>query len=129
MYYINRKRSEDLCQLNENKIFFKNRQNEIKDKLGLNSFLLTPVQRLPKYGLLLGQLIKEFTKQLNQDGVKKKIAACCRADKQVQRLLERVNTSMQINEIIDCNEVLFWISIFCFHFPTNLFSDKSSSSR
>lgn len=73
MYYINRKRSEDLCQLNENKIFFKNRQNEIKDKLGLNSFLLTPVQRLPKYGLLLGQLIKEFTKQLNQDGVKKKL--------------------------------------------------------
>lgn len=77
----------------------------MEDKLGINSFLVQPIQRLPKYQLLLSQLIKEFGKQLNEDGVKLIIAACCRAEKHIQRLLDRVNNSMSINDIIDCYEV------------------------
>lgn len=75
------------------------------DKLGINSFLVQPIQRLPKYQLLLHQLIKELGKTLDEDGVKDKIAACCRAEKHIQRLLDRVNDSMSINDIEDCVEV------------------------
>lgn len=103
MYAINGKRSEYLCQLN--KQFFQDRQNEMDDRLGINSFLVQPIQRLPKYRLLLSELIKEFGKQLHENGVKIIIAACCRAEKHIQRLLDRVNSSMSINEIVDCNEV------------------------
>lgn len=106
MYAINRKRSERLCVLN--KQYFQDRQNEMHDKLGINSFLVQPIQRLPKYQLLLHQLIKELGKQLDEDGVKDTIAACCRAEKHIQRLLDRVNNSMSINDIEDCVEVYHW---------------------
>jgi hypothetical protein len=34
------------------------RQNIVGDKLGINSFLLQPIQRLPRYQLLLNEIIK-----------------------------------------------------------------------
>lgn len=88
--------------------YFKEIQNEIGDKLGVNSFLVQPIQRLPKYKLLLGQLISELGKRLEDDGVKQQIAACCLAEKRLQRLLDTVNGSMNINDIVDCHDVSEW---------------------
>uniref|UniRef100_A0A0L8HGG1 DH domain-containing protein n=2 Tax=Octopus bimaculoides TaxID=37653 RepID=A0A0L8HGG1_OCTBM len=38
--------------------FFRIKQNELKDKMNLSSYLLRPVQRMGKYALLLKQMIK-----------------------------------------------------------------------
>lgn len=103
LYAINRYRSEQIFE--QNRAFFKERQNQIDDKLGLNSVLVQPIQRLPKYKLLLNQLISELGKNLEDDGVKIQIAACCKAEKNLQRLLDTVNESMNINDIVDCNDV------------------------
>nr|XP_008193316.1 PREDICTED: uncharacterized protein LOC103313000 [Tribolium castaneum] len=43
--------------------FVKRRQTELKDKLGLASYLLTPIQRMGKYVLLLEQIQKELNKK------------------------------------------------------------------
>lgn len=76
----------------------------------MNSFLVQPIQRLPKYKLLLGQLFLELKRifvsvSVHDDRIKNEIAACCLAEKQLQRLLDTVNGSMNINDIVDCTEV------------------------
>lgn len=105
LYAINRQKSEKICEVHRN--YFKELQSEIGDKLGVNSFLVQPIQRLPKYKLLLGQLFSELGKrfELHDDRIKNEIAACCLAEKQLQRLLDTVNGSMNVNDIVDCNDV------------------------
>lgn len=78
----------------------------MEDSLGIGSFLMQPIQRLPKYQLLLHQLIKDLGKEATVvEGVKEKLKVCQRAEKEIQRLLDRVNNSMVINDIDDCIEV------------------------
>lgn len=82
------------------------RQQEMEDTLGIGSFLMQPIQRLPKYQLLLHQLTKELEKEVAVvEGTQEKLEICVRAEKEVQRLLDRVNSSMIINDIDDCIEV------------------------
>lgn len=103
LYAINRHRSESIFE--ENRAYLKDYQNKVDDKLGVNSFLVQPIQRLPKYKLLLMQLITELAKTLEEEGIKVQIAACCTAEKTLQRLLDTVNESMNINDILECNDV------------------------
>lgn len=102
LYAINRPKSERICT--ENRSYFKKIQDEIGDKLGVNSFLVQPIQRLPKYHVLLDHLFKELGKRIGEhdDSIKHELGACCLACKQMQRLLETVDGSMNINEIVDC---------------------------
>lgn len=79
-------------------------QNDCGDRLGINSFLLQPIQRLPRYQMLLNEIIKDLSKDL-ENTTKQAIAACCKAEKNVQRLLDLVNESMSINDIRNCYEV------------------------
>lgn len=109
LYTINRQRSNKLYE--ENRKYFVDIQNEIGDSLGVNSFLTEPVQRLPKYKLLLGQLFKELRKMFGVDKMKSELAACCLAEKRLQRLLDTVNEAMRINDISECNDVS--INIVC----------------
>lgn len=102
LYAINRKRAEKLTDMN--RLFFADRQNIVGDRLG-GSFLVQPIQRLPRYQLLLRELIKELGKSLEVVGVKESIASCCRAEKHLQRLLDQVNGSMSIIDIVDNAEV------------------------
>lgn len=83
-FVINKKKSEKLCF--DNAHFFRQIQT---DSLGIGSFLLKPVQRLPRYILLLDKMIQEL--MLDLDGNKTAIAACCLAEKKIQRLLNDVN--------------------------------------
>ncbi|CAO1348421.1 unnamed protein product [Diamesa hyperborea] len=101
LYAINRKKSEALC--NQHIQFFKKLQDESGDRLGINSFLLQPIQRLPRYQMLLSEIIKELSHSL--ESVKREIAACCVAEKNIQRLLDTVNESMSINDIRNCYEI------------------------
>jgi len=83
-YVKNRANSDKICH--ENKYFFMQLQ---KDRLGINSFLLQPVQRLPRYQLMLGELVKDLMKNLDKN--KEAIARCCEAEKGIQKLLNIVN--------------------------------------
>lgn len=118
-YAINRKRSELLCD--QHQTYFRRRRAEVGDALGLENFLIQPIQRLPKYQLLLYQMIRHLGMRLSHeddddtgdpaaadgsgtrtsDSVKWQIAACCRAEKHIQRLLDRLNASMTIADITD----------------------------
>lgn len=49
----------------------------MEDKLGVNSFLMEPIQRLPKYRLLIDQLAKVLSPFLEFE--KARLAACARA--------------------------------------------------
>lgn len=49
----------------------------MEDKLGVNSFLMEPIQRLPKYRLLIDQLAKVLSPFLEVE--KSRLAACSRA--------------------------------------------------
>lgn len=102
LYAINKSRSENLCI--QEKAFFRELQNKAGDKLGIDSFLVQPIQRLPRYPLLLNEMITSFFKS---DPVKYKtvIGLCCRVEKSVRNLLETVNEAMQINDIEDCNDI------------------------
>lgn len=105
LYAINRQLSEKIYEVDSD--YFKKLQSEVHDMLGVNSFLVQPIQRLPKYKLLLGQLVKELGKRSNLRGdiIKKEITECRLAEKQLQRLLDILNGAMKVNDIIDCNEV------------------------
>lgn len=109
LYTINRQRSDKLYETNRD--YFKGIQSQIGDRLGVNSFLVQPVQRLPKYKLLLGQLFKELRKMFGVDDdnkIKNELAACCLAEKRLQRLLDTVNQAMIVNDISDCNDVSYF---------------------
>lgn len=85
-YVVSRKTSSILCE--ENKYFFMQLEED-HNGLGVESFLLQPVQRLPKYRLMLDQLVKELANDLQNN--KNAIAKCCVAEKNIQRLLNTVN--------------------------------------
>uniref|UniRef100_A0A182VJT8 DH domain-containing protein n=1 Tax=Anopheles merus TaxID=30066 RepID=A0A182VJT8_ANOME len=105
MFALNRPKSERIC--NKNLDFFQRRQQEVDDKLGLNSFLLQPIQRLPRYKLLLAEINKEILKQLEDtllESVKDEIGILCKAEKRLERFIDIVNEAMSINDIQECYE-------------------------
>ncbi|XP_073812326.1 uncharacterized protein [Musca autumnalis] len=94
LYAMNNQRSLELC--NDYKKFFKILQTKCEDNLGINSFLLQPIQRVPRYSLLL----KEFIKNLfGNYPLKPIIDSCCRLDRKLQILLNAINKSEVINDV------------------------------
>ncbi|XP_065074372.1 uncharacterized protein LOC135698371 [Ochlerotatus camptorhynchus] len=106
LFALNRPNSEKIC--NKNLDFFQERQNQVGDKLGLNSFLLQPIQRLPRYKLLLSEINKEVLKLIADalmDSVKDEIGILCKAEKRLERFIDVVNEAMSINDICECYEL------------------------
>ncbi|XP_028277058.1 proto-oncogene DBL [Parambassis ranga] len=62
-YCQNKPRSELLWRQCSDSSFFQECQKKLDHKLGLDSYLLKPVQRLTKYQLLLKELLKHCTEQ------------------------------------------------------------------
>ena len=87
--------------------FFKKTFN---GRLGIESFLIQPVQRLPRYQLILCAMIKELSKDLTNTD-KTSLAACCIAEKNMQRLLTRCNEGMMIHDIVETREVSVQLGI------------------
>ncbi|EAT47363.1 AAEL001509-PA [Aedes aegypti] len=105
LFALNRPKSEKIC--NKNLDFFQERQHQVGDKLGLNSFLLQPIQRLPRYKLLLAEINKEALKLIADalmDTVKDEIGVLCKAEKRLERFIDIVNEAMSINDICECYE-------------------------
>lgn len=106
LFALNRPKSEKIC--NKNLEFFQERQQAVEDKLGLNSFLLQPIQRLPRYKLLLAEINKEVLKLIADsllDSVKDEIGVLCKAEKRLERFIDVLNEAMSINDIQECYEV------------------------
>ncbi|XP_030554101.1 triple functional domain protein isoform X1 [Drosophila novamexicana] len=101
IFTMNKQKSLKLCDLYKN--YFTSIRLERDDKLGINSFLVQPIQRMARYPLLLTQFINTFFK--NRDIVMKPlIESCCRLEKRLRTLLVTTNESEIINDIVDCNE-------------------------
>ncbi|XP_073846459.1 uncharacterized protein isoform X2 [Musca autumnalis] len=77
--------------------WFQNYQNEINDRLGIDSFLVQPIQRLTRYPLLLSQFISEFYK--SGINCKPVLVSVCKLETRMRRLLEVVNQSEEVLNI------------------------------
>ncbi|NXP61691.1 MCF2 protein, partial [Chloropsis cyanopogon] len=86
-YCQNKPRSESLWRQCSESSFFQECQRKLEHKLGLDSYLLKPVQRLTKYQLLLKELLKYST---SCDGVQELQEALVA----MLDLLKSVNDSM-----------------------------------
>ncbi|XP_055836769.1 kalirin isoform X1 [Episyrphus balteatus] len=101
LFTMNKKRSQKLCELHRD--YFKNLQSELNDKLGVNSFLVQPIQRMARYPLLLQQFITTLFKH-RDFYFKSTIESCCRLEKKMRTLLTMTNESEVINDIIESND-------------------------
>ncbi|XP_058984435.1 pleckstrin homology domain-containing family G member 4B isoform X2 [Musca domestica] len=81
----------------DNREWFQNYQNEINDRLGIDSFLVQPIQRLTRYPLLLSQFISEFYK--SGINCKPVLVSVCKLETRLRRLLEVVNQSEEVLSI------------------------------
>nr|XP_033802216.1 proto-oncogene DBL isoform X2 [Geotrypetes seraphini] len=86
-YCQNKPRSESLWRQFADSTFFQECQRKLEHKLGLDSYLLKPVQRLAKYQLLLKELLKY---SINCDGIQELQEALV----SMLDLLKSVNDSM-----------------------------------
>lgn len=84
IHVMNKKESLKLCE--ENKKFLKQLSS---DKLGITSFLLQPIQRLPRYRMMIEELVNELLKDLINN--KRAVERCCEAEKIIQKLLRTVD--------------------------------------
>ncbi|XP_045511142.1 FYVE, RhoGEF and PH domain-containing protein 4-like isoform X1 [Colias croceus] len=75
MYSRNNKRATRLVY--EHKQFFQRRQLELGDRLDLSSYLLEPVQRIPRYKLFLDDLVKTYINYENER---------CESDSRISKL-------------------------------------------
>ncbi|XP_004517386.2 uncharacterized protein LOC101458664 [Ceratitis capitata] len=101
IFTMNKQRSLKLCDTYKN--YFKRIQNELDDKLGINSFLVQPIQRMARYPLLLQQFISTLFKHRDFQ-IKPLLESCCRLEKKMRTLLTTTNESEVINDIVECNE-------------------------
>lgn len=100
VYAINQKSAEQLVLCHQQ--YFETLRSTTDDLLGVNSFLIQPIQKLPRYKMFFDELIKELSRDLSTN--KDAAAACCVAEKNVKRLLIRLNEALSINEIIETHE-------------------------
>ncbi|XP_067626834.1 rho guanine nucleotide exchange factor 25 isoform X2 [Eurosta solidaginis] len=101
IFMMNKKTSMQLRQ--ENREWLQSWQNKINDKLGIDSFLVQPIQRLTRYPLLLQQFISEFYK--SGISCKPVLVSVCKLETRMRRLLEVVNQAEDVPAIEDLAEL------------------------
>ncbi|XP_054740092.1 rho guanine nucleotide exchange factor 25 isoform X1 [Anastrepha obliqua] len=101
IFMMNKKTSMQLRQ--EQREWLQNLQNQINDKLGIDSFLVQPIQRLTRYPLLLQQFISEFYK--SGISCKPVLASVCKLETRLRRLLEVVNQAEEVPAIDELGEL------------------------
>ncbi|KAL7738030.1 hypothetical protein ACLKA6_006383 [Drosophila palustris] len=99
-FTMGKKSSMQLRQ--ENREWLQSYQTTIKDKLGIDSFLMQPIQRLTRYPLLLQQFISEFYK--SGISCKPVLSAVCKLETRLRRQLDVVNQAEEIPSIDELNE-------------------------
>ncbi|XP_040167804.1 uncharacterized protein LOC120902832 isoform X2 [Anopheles arabiensis] len=84
--------------------YFLKIQHDLDDRLGLNSLMLQPIQRLPRYKLLLNEMVKDLLK--DDDGkrtMSRRTALLCKVDKRISMLIDRVNQAISVHDIRQCS--------------------------
>ncbi|XP_016988843.1 rho guanine nucleotide exchange factor 25 isoform X1 [Drosophila rhopaloa] len=100
-FTMGKKSSMQLRQ--DNRLWLQTYQTQIKDKLGIDSFLVQPIQRLTRYPLLLQQFISEFYK--SGISCKPVLTAVCKLETRMRRALDVVNQAEEIPNIEELNEL------------------------
>lgn len=101
VYVINQKFAEQLISCHSQ--FFEGLRTFYHDLQGVNSFLIQPIQRIPKLKMFFDEFIKELSKDMPLH--KSAAAACCVAEKDIQRLLTRINEALTITQIVETCEL------------------------
>ncbi|XP_058125849.1 uncharacterized protein LOC131285548 [Anopheles ziemanni] len=84
--------------------YFLKIQHDLNDRLGLNSLLLQPIQRLPRYKLLLNEMVKDLLKEADgKRTLNRRTALLCKVDKRLSNLIDRVNQAINIRDIRQCS--------------------------
>jgi RhoGEF domain len=96
-FTLNRERALPLCDNHAE--FFKSLKVASGDKLGVGSFLLQPIQRLPRYKLLISEINKELIKNRQKVDIKPYVGALLKTEKNIDRMLKLYNESLRINDI------------------------------
>lgn len=99
VYGINQRSAEQL--ISQHLDFFENLRSSTDDLLGVNSFTLQPIQKLPRYKMLFDEMMKELARDMATN--KLEAAACCIAEKHLQRLLIRLDEALSVNDIVEVN--------------------------
>jgi hypothetical protein len=99
-YAINQKSAEQIIATNQK--YFAQLRILKNDMLGVNSFIILPIQRLPRYKLFMNAIVQEVTREIPID--KDDFNACYLAEKNLSQLLCRINESLAINDIIETHE-------------------------
>lgn len=100
-YAINHKQAQELLLAHGR--FFAKVQKNCNDQLGVMSFIIQPIQKVPRYPLILEEMIKELSEDMH--GNKKTLASLCIAKKSFERFLRRLNQAMTINDIIETQSI------------------------
>lgn len=104
VYAINQKSAEQIIAANQR--YFEKLSIKHKDYLGINSFIILPVQKLPRYKLFLDAIIAEISKSPYAAIVDKDALAACReAEQHVSKLLLRLNEALLINDIVETHDI------------------------
>ncbi|XP_059607858.1 uncharacterized protein LOC132255736 isoform X2 [Phlebotomus argentipes] len=104
LYAMNCSKSKKICE--DHVKFFASKMEGVGDRLGILSLLLQPIQRIPRYKLLLENVLDELGKQIEASSeVKSQLAATSRAWKAVEKLAACVNASVNVNDIVECYEI------------------------
>ncbi|XP_055691474.1 triple functional domain protein isoform X2 [Lutzomyia longipalpis] len=104
LYAMNCSRAKKICEDHES--FFAKSMEEVGDRLGILSLLLQPIQRIPRYKLLLENILEELGKNIERSAeVKSQLAETSRAWKAVTKLADCINSSMNVMDITECFEI------------------------
>ncbi|XP_035902641.1 uncharacterized protein LOC118507746 isoform X1 [Anopheles stephensi] len=100
LYSMYHPKSQRLCE--QHIEFFRAHQQLHGDKLGVKSLILQPIQRLPRYQLLLTSLFKQLVKKPGAISRNTQLHKVCVAEKRLQTLIGIMNESVTINDILQC---------------------------
>uniref|UniRef100_A0A182M1F7 DH domain-containing protein n=1 Tax=Anopheles culicifacies TaxID=139723 RepID=A0A182M1F7_9DIPT len=102
LYSMYHPKSQRLCE--QHIEFFRKHQQLYGDKLGVKSLILQPIQRLPRYQLLLTSLFKQLIKKPGAISRNTQLHKVCVAEKRLQTLIGIMNESVTINDILQCEK-------------------------
>ncbi|XP_053130406.1 proto-oncogene DBL isoform X3 [Hemicordylus capensis] len=105
-YCQNKPRSESLWRQYAESLFFQECQRKLEHKLGLDSYLLKPVQRLTKYQLLLKELLKYSTSCEGVQELQEALVAMLDLLKSVNDSMHQISITGYDGDISELGKVL-----------------------
>ncbi|XP_035785573.1 uncharacterized protein LOC118463229 isoform X2 [Anopheles albimanus] len=102
LYSMYHPKSQRVCE--QHISFFDRHQQTHGDKLGVKSLILQPIQRLPRYQLMLASIFKLLIKKPGAISRNTQLHKVCVAEKRLQTLIGIMNESVTINDILQCEK-------------------------